>query len=222
MKRFAQALVISMPAVLALGGSAFGQNAWVVSSLHKDAWSENCGWLNFKDAGNVPGSQGVRLRSTFLSGYVWGENIGWINMGNGSPSLGSAYANMTGADFGVNRTSGSDILTGFAWGENVGWINFSGAPITSAARYDSASRRLRGYAWSENVGWINLENAVAPGFVSFRCPADTNDSGTLSVQDIFDFLGAWFAVGPDADFNTDGVVSAQDIFDFLSSWFAGC
>ncbi|HMN39256.1 MAG TPA: GC-type dockerin domain-anchored protein [Phycisphaerales bacterium] len=60
------------------------------------------------------------------------------------------------------------------------------------------------------------------------CPGDFNASGTLSVQDIFDFINAWLAspvpgqiVNP-ADFNEDGEISVQDIFDFLNGWFAGC
>ena len=54
------------------------------------------------------------------------------------------------------------------------------------------------------------------------CPADFNNSGGLSVQDIFDFLGAWFTNSAAADFNHSGAVSVQDIFDFLAAWFAGC
>ena len=54
------------------------------------------------------------------------------------------------------------------------------------------------------------------------CPADFNCSGTLSVQDIFDFLAAWFASAPAADFNGVNGITPQDIFDFLAAWFAGC
>ncbi|HVU63802.1 MAG TPA: PQQ-dependent sugar dehydrogenase, partial [Phycisphaerales bacterium] len=54
------------------------------------------------------------------------------------------------------------------------------------------------------------------------CPADFNASGGLDVQDIFDFLNAWFAGDPRADFNGLGGTSVQDIFDFLNAWFAGC
>lgn len=50
--------------------------------------------------------------------------------------------------------------------------------------------------------------------------ADFNGDGTISVQDIFDFLAAWFAGSPAADINGNGL-SVQDIFDFLNDWFAG-
>jgi hypothetical protein len=54
------------------------------------------------------------------------------------------------------------------------------------------------------------------------CPADFNNSGAVSVQDIFDFLSAYFGHDPRADFNGSGAVSVQDIFDFLSAYFGGC
>ena len=53
--------------------------------------------------------------------------------------------------------------------------------------------------------------------------ADTNNDGRQTVQDIFDFLAAWFAgdiaVG---NFNSDCCLSMQDVMDFLAAWFAGC
>jgi hypothetical protein len=54
------------------------------------------------------------------------------------------------------------------------------------------------------------------------CPADINCSGSLSVQDIFDFLAAYFSGQPSGDFNQSGTTSVQDIFDFLAAYFAGC
>jgi len=54
------------------------------------------------------------------------------------------------------------------------------------------------------------------------CHADFNSSGVVSVQDLFDFLGAYFQLESDADFNNSGTISVQDIFDFLGAYFAGC
>jgi hypothetical protein len=56
------------------------------------------------------------------------------------------------------------------------------------------------------------------------CYADFNKNGSLQVQDIFDFLNAWFAgslyakVGGDG---ASGALAVADIFDFLNAWFAG-
>jgi hypothetical protein len=54
------------------------------------------------------------------------------------------------------------------------------------------------------------------------CKADFNQSGQVNVQDIFDFLAAWFANGAGADFNGTGGITVQDVFDFLAAWFVGC
>lgn len=54
------------------------------------------------------------------------------------------------------------------------------------------------------------------------CSADFNGVDLVTVQDIFDYLAAWFAGSARADFNGSGNVSVQDLFDFLSEWFQGC
>jgi hypothetical protein len=56
----------------------------------------------------------------------------------------------------------------------------------------------------------------------FRCKADFNGAGGIGVQDIFDFLTAWFSAQPGADFNGANGITVQDIFDFLAAWFTGC
>jgi hypothetical protein len=54
------------------------------------------------------------------------------------------------------------------------------------------------------------------------CAADFDASDTLTVDDIFVFLNAWFADAPDADFDASGTRTVDDIFVFLNAWFAGC
>jgi hypothetical protein len=63
---------------------------------------------------------------------------------------------------------------------------------------------------------LNITTSALP------CPADINGSGGLTVQDIFDFLAAYFGNLPASDFNNSGSISVQDIFDFLAAYFAGC
>lgn len=65
-----------------------------------------------------------------------------------------------------------------------------------------------------------LPGIVAPGQID--CPADYNLSGNLSMQDVFDFLAAYFAGDFAADFNGSGSVTVQDVFDFLAAYFRGC
>jgi hypothetical protein len=69
--------------------------------------------------------------------------------------------------------------------------------------------------WFQTNGTANFSSQPA-------CPADFNSSGSISVQDIFDFLGAYFTNLPAADFNHSGMVTVQDIFDFLTAYFVGC
>ncbi len=73
-----------------------------------------------------------------------------------------------------------------------------------------------GYNRTTNRNEAILWTRAAP------CAADFNGTGGLTVQDIFDFLNAWFASLPSADFNHVGGITVQDIFDFLNAWFTGC
>jgi hypothetical protein len=50
---------------------------------------------------------------------------------------------------------------------------------------------------------------------------DFNRDQAIAVQDIFDFLAAWFGGATGSDWNGDGQTTVQDIFDFLADWFAG-
>jgi hypothetical protein len=83
---------------------------------------------------------------------------------------------------------------------------------------------LGGFPCLVRVGGYNTTSPTGDGvlhvnFVSnFRC--DWNQSGGLSVQDIFDFLSSWFA--GNGDFDLNGTLAPQDIFEFLNCWFGGC
>lgn len=221
----------SLLAALCFAPAALAQ--YSASSANKFAWSENCGHLNFHDAGSPTGASRVRVVGAGLTGFVWGENIGWINLGGGSPP----YANTNNTNFGVNWNIGTGDLSGMAWGENVGWINFSGGALASPpnpARFDASALRLRGYAWGENIGWINLDDALE--FVGFACPSDldngsgsgTPDGGT-DVNDLLFFLGAFEAGSLAADLDDgsgtglpDGGVDINDLLFFLTHFEAGC
>ena len=188
---------------------------------NKFSWQENCGWMNWRDAGD--GTQGVRVGTSFLGGYIWCENIGWVNVGSGSPSNGTSYANANGLDFGVNMNPTTGVLSGFAWGENVGWINFSGGALATPAnpaRLDFGAARFRGYAWGENIGWVNLDDANR--YVGVICRADFNGDGQVDFFDYLDFVQAFDVEDPSADFNGDGQVDFFDYLDFVQAFGRGC
>ena len=73
-----------------------------------------------------------------------------------------------------------------------------------------------------------LDCNFTPAMVAFMdslpspCRADFDDSGTRTINDIFIFLSAWFALDPRCDIDGLNGVNVADIFAFLSAWFAGC
>jgi hypothetical protein len=77
------------------------------------------------------------------------------------------------------------------------------------------------YLVSQGNGRIIKFVSTAAGTIPLANP-DFDRNGVLSVSDIFNFLGSWFASTPNSDYNRDGVLSVQDIFDFLAGWFGGC
>lgn len=75
--------------------------------------------------------------------------------------------------------------------------------------------------------FMTIDDGGATSLLWFRnfptiCRADVNGSGTLTVQDIFDFLVLYFSNAPSADFNFSGAVTVQDLFDFLAAYFTQC
>jgi hypothetical protein len=212
-----------LAATLVLIGSSSALAQSNISTALKYNWTENAGWLNWRDAGSPAASQGVRIGSSIMSGHVWSENVGYITLGDGTPNAGTQYTNSSGTDHGVNI--GADgRLSGYAWGENIGWVNFdtfsSLWESNQYARFDRASGRLQGFAWSENIGWINLGNTSR--FVAIACRADFNGDGFVNSQDFFDFVNAFFALDPSANYNGDAFINSQDYFDFLTAFFGDC
>ena len=125
--------------VLPFIGQAFAQSN--IDPEHKHAWTENCGWSNWRDADD--GDAGVLVAETFLSGYIWAENVGWISVGDGSPASGEHYANADASEFGVNIDPLTGDLFGLAWGENVGWVNFDTASLgDDRARFAASQGRF--------------------------------------------------------------------------------
>ncbi len=137
------------------------------------AWSENIGWISFKD-----GSSPVRVdASGNLTGYAWSENIGWIQFGGlaGFPS--TTYESATNAKLVDNRLSGwARVVSGMSGdnrGEFDGWIALSGvtiqldsvalagAPAPTFPSGCTSSSCANGAAWgSDVVGWVDFSGVT--------------------------------------------------------------
>ena len=97
---------------------------------------------------------------------------------------------------------------------------YPGSPRTFYLRYSANFPFAAGTTWGTLDVLATLSGTL--GSSTPTCRPDFNNSGTLNVQDIFDFLAAWFTANPTADFNHANGITVQDIFDFLAAWFVGC
>ena len=68
----------------------------------------------------------------------------------------------------------------------------------------------------------NFLGGSGAGQVQVFCPGDFNFSGSITLDDVFDFLFAYFAESAAADFNGSGSATVQDIFEFLAAYFGAC
>lgn len=56
----------------------------------------------------------------------------------------------------------------------------------------------------------------------FGCPADFDLDRQVGVQDLLDYLAAYFVGDVRADMNFNGTADLADLFDFLALYFGGC
>lgn len=87
--------------------------------------------------------------------------------------------------------------------------------------YSTRTARLRIVARDAD-GRTGADATPADFTIAGTCRADFNNSLTITVQDIFDYLAAYFAADPSADFDESGAVTLQDLFDFLAAYFTSC
>ncbi len=114
---------------------------------------------------------------------------------------------------------GSGVFANLSDGPLPGVATVSGASTASI----SLSGLLNGATATFRCTVTNAcgNTASDPAALSV-CTADFNCSGGVTVQDIFDFLAAYFVSDPTADVNGIGGVTVQDIFDYLTTYFVGC
>jgi len=125
--------------------------------------------------------------------------------------VGSAVRWSAAADFATNPNGNA-----IRWGTMYNfWFTSNAAP---AAGLGLVTLGLFKPGTVDEISVGGLPVPTAPG----PCPADFNGVGGLTVQDIYDFLEAFFGGDARADFNAAGGVSVQDVFDFLAAYFEGC
>jgi hypothetical protein len=98
-------------------------------------------------------------------------------------------------------------------------ISFVYGPLTGTGADGLPSSISAGGTIVVEVGFADGAVGVVQARMGPR--SDYNGVDGISVQDIFDFLNAWFAGDAAADFDGVNGLEVQDIFDFLNAWFAG-
>lgn len=177
-----------------------------------------------------------------LRGMAWDGNQGFG--GNGSSAVSFSFTlptpvtaiisgnwSVNGAPFGTG--DGSMATSRFTLSGPTNYTSgFSdtgpSSPLTGTLNFRNtlpAGTYTLNVTASENflrVGTNLGSRTAAVNFTFTICRADFNLNGTVTVQDLFDFLGAYFAQDTRADFNPSGAISVQDIFDYLAAYFLGC
>jgi uncharacterized membrane protein len=167
--------------------------------------------------------------------FRWNVDEGMVSLGGPEAGFLSSRALAVSAD--GSTIVGSGVTAGgpdaFIWTATGGMrslrsaliiergISLAGWTLTAARGLSADGRTIVGDGTDpcgHTEGWmVHLGTSSTP-----PCVADFNGDDHLSVQDIFDFLSAWFAAASSADIDQINCVNVDDIFAFLTAWFAGC
>jgi phospholipase/lecithinase/hemolysin len=104
------------------------------------------------------------------------------------------------------------VMAALNAGWNAGYAAFSDQEILSHA----------GLAYGGSDTLSAQVGSYAQYVRDYRCRADFDESGTVTIDDLFLYLDAWFTDVPRADMDGSGAVGIDDLFLFLALWFAGC
>jgi glucose/arabinose dehydrogenase len=196
-------------------------------------------------AGNSYGWSGNDSAILTFSKFVWNPGTAPVNIdfiqptvfgGSGFPAgyQGRAYVSLSGPTYAFGPITRAKAIVEFRDLTTLGSDGKLAVLPRTIARYIGTGRSTAvalaagpdGLYFSDFYEETGGGGATATGArilrLRYRCPADFNADGTVSVQDIFDFLAAYFGGLASADFNGVGGVTVQDIFDFLAAYFSPC
>jgi len=194
-----KALLIAGVCLGLLAGSAL---ATTINATNRFAYGANLGWLDWR--GDT--TNGAVIGEFVCSGSLYAANVGWIHLGNGNPSDGIRYQNLSPNDFGVNH-DGQGNLRGFAYGANIGWINFEnlGAP-----KVNLKDGTFSGHVYSANCGWISLSNSVAFGQTDILAPGLDKDGDGITDAWELTYTNALEFFTAQTDTDGDGVSDLEE------------
>jgi len=190
-------------ALLAVAAAQWSRAATTINSTNSFCYGANIGWITWLG----DGANGAVISEYLCQDYIYSANVGWIHLGNGMPTNGIQYGNLSASDYGVNN-DGYGNLRGLAYGANIGWINFES---TGAPKVDMNTGIFSGYVWSANCGWISLSNAFPYAFVQTDTIANGFDGDGDGMADAWEviYFGSTAASGSD-DADGDGASNLQE------------
>jgi hypothetical protein len=168
---------------------------------------------------------------------LW-QSVHYSTLALANPAQASAWLT---ANPGFNPDGGDSKTQMVQWIRSLGVLGTIDTTVHADTPYyavftNAGSRRH--IAWNPGTAQRTVRFSdgytlcVAPGATMYSpaskpattcpCRADFNTTGSVTLQDIFDFLAAWFSHDTRSDTNADSAITVQDIFDFLALWFAGC
>lgn len=100
-------------------------------------------------------------------------------------------------------------------------ISLTGWVLRSCQGISADGTRVAGNGTFNGIDTAFIVTGL-PSLLHAPCPANFNGINWLTIQDLYDFLAAWFARTSRADLNASGDVTLQDLFDYLHAYFVGC
>ena len=104
------------------------------------------------------------------------------------------------------------VMAALNTGWNAGYAMFSDQEILSHAGLTYGGTDTLGPQFGDYTQFVR----------DYRCRADFNESGGVTIDDLFLYFNAWFTGDPSADMDGRGGVGIDDLFLFLDRWFTGC
>ena len=197
-----------------LNGGSTAMTGWTVSQGNVD-WTPSSYWQSSDgslsvDLQGVAATGGVRQTVNLQSGRRYRLTLAMAGNPDGAPTVKHMRVRAGGVlspEFAFSTTGRTR--------SSMGWEDrtFTFDADSSAVEIELLSTDPVG-SWGAVVDNVRL--------VEESCAADINDSGALTVQDIFDFLALYFSGNGRADINNSRDNTVQDIFDYLALYFAGC
>ncbi|MCC6321777.1 MAG: immunoglobulin domain-containing protein [Phycisphaerales bacterium] len=197
-------------------------------------WTTGTGNIQWrKDGVPIPGATGIPFNVWVSSAAdagvydcVRSTNCGAVYSNPATLTVHPFAPEITTQPAGGTFAAGSDVsltvagvnTSQFRWYRNGVLIpGAQSATYTIPSATPAASGSYTCYVYG-GCGGLTISSAAV---VTVTSGADFNGSGTTTVQDLFDFLGAYFARDPRADVNGSGTWTVQDIFDYLGAYFRG-